>query len=145
MKPKNRIMSLRLSQEEYESLKTIYTSRGVRSLSEFARDAMLQVVGQDASDGRTLEDRVQHLDGKIALLEGEVDRLSRVVACEGLVDFGTTRCRRQVVDAHQEENHLGLRERSGRAVVLCVRGPLGVPNRQGRTESSRKVRAKLRV
>jgi hypothetical protein len=84
MKPKNRIMSLRLSQEEYESLKTIYTSRGVRSLSEFARDAMLQVVGQDASDGRSLEDRVQHLDGKIALLEGEVDRLSRVVASEVL-------------------------------------------------------------
>ena len=75
-------MSLRLSEEEYESLKTIYTSRGVRSLSEFARDAMLQVVGQDASDGRTLEDRVQLLDGKITLLESEVHRLSRVVASE---------------------------------------------------------------
>ncbi len=79
---KNRIMSLRLSEEEYENLKSVYASRGVRSLSEFARDAMLQVLGHDASDGRTLEDRVQLLVGKIAMLEGELQRLSRVVAIE---------------------------------------------------------------
>jgi hypothetical protein len=42
---KNRIISLRLSEEEYESLKSVYASRGVRSLSEFARDAMHRVVG----------------------------------------------------------------------------------------------------
>jgi hypothetical protein len=75
-------MSLRLSEEEYENLKSVYASRGVRSLSEFARDAMLQVLGREASDGRTLEDRVQLLDGKIAMLEGELQRLSRVIALE---------------------------------------------------------------
>ena len=81
-KRKNRTMSLRLSEEEYENLKSIYASRGVRSLSEFARGAMLHMLGQESSDGRTLEDRVQLLDGKITILEGELDRLSRVVALE---------------------------------------------------------------
>ncbi|MGD0497942.1 MAG: hypothetical protein ABSC23_05845 [Bryobacteraceae bacterium] len=75
-------MSLRLSEEEYENLKSMYTTRGVRSLSEFAREAMLQVLGQEPPDGHTLEDRVHLLDGKVAMLEGEVDRLSRVVALE---------------------------------------------------------------
>jgi hypothetical protein len=79
---KSRIMSLRLSDEEYESLKAVYATRGVRSMSDFAREAMLQVLGQEASDGHSLEHRVQSLDGKLAMLEGQVDRLSRVVALE---------------------------------------------------------------
>jgi hypothetical protein len=81
-KRKSRIMSLRLSEEEYESLKSVYAARGVRSMSEFARDAMFQVLGHDRAGGRSLEDRVQLLDGKLAMIEGEVDRLSRVVAME---------------------------------------------------------------
>jgi len=79
---KNRIISLRLSEEEYESLKSIYESRGVRSLSEFARDAMHRVVCQGPTNGADLHDRVDVLNGKVALLEGEVSRLSRVVATE---------------------------------------------------------------
>ena len=79
---KNRIISLRLSEEEYESLKSIYESRGVRSLSEFARDAMHRIVGAGPPNGADLHDRVQLLDGKVALLEGEVSRLSRVLAME---------------------------------------------------------------
>ncbi len=79
---KNRIISLRLSEEEYENLKSIYASRGVRSLSEFARNAMHRVVGEGPPNGDDLNGRVQLLDGKVALLEGEVSRLSRVVAME---------------------------------------------------------------
>ena len=81
-KRKSRIMSLRLSEEEYESLKSVYAARGVRSMSEFARDAMLQLVGHAAADGAPLEDRIQLLDGKLAMLEGEVNRLARVLALE---------------------------------------------------------------
>jgi hypothetical protein len=79
---KNRIISLRLSEEEYESLKTIYEARGVRSLSEFARDAMHRVVGEGPPNGADLHDRVELLNGKVALLEGEVSRLSRVLAMD---------------------------------------------------------------
>lgn len=79
---KNKIISLRLSEEEYESLKSIYESRGVRSLSEFARDAMHRVVGGGPPDGANIEDRVELLHGKVTVLEGEVSRLSRAMALE---------------------------------------------------------------
>jgi len=79
---KNKIISLRLSEEEYENLKSIFPSRGVRSLSEFARDAMHRVLDEGPPGGANIEDRVQLLHGKVALLEGEVSRLSRTVALE---------------------------------------------------------------
>jgi hypothetical protein len=74
---KNRIISLRLSEEEYESLKSRYASHGVRSLSEFARDAMQRMLEQGGGPG--IETRVQALDGKLAVLANEVSRLSRVL------------------------------------------------------------------
>jgi hypothetical protein len=79
---KNRIISLRLSEQEYESLRSRYASHGVRSLSEFARDAMHRMLGDSPLDGAGIEDRVQMLDGKLAVLEDEVSRLSRVVEQE---------------------------------------------------------------
>jgi hypothetical protein len=87
MQPKrSKMISLRLSDEEYESLKTLYAARGVRSLSEFAREAMHRVLGDDPAQsapvGSTLDIRVQVLDGKVALLEGEISRLSRVIETE---------------------------------------------------------------
>ena len=79
---KTKIISLRLSVEEYESLKSVYESRGLRSLSEFARDAMQRVVVGGLADGANLENRIDLLHGKVALLEGEVSRLARAVAME---------------------------------------------------------------
>jgi hypothetical protein len=51
-------------------------------LSEFARDAMQRVVGGGPLDGANIEHRVELLHGKVAILEGEVSRLSRAVALE---------------------------------------------------------------
>jgi hypothetical protein len=82
-KRKSRIISLRLSEEEYESLKSVYAARGVRSLSEFARDAMHRLLDQGPPGAANIEDRVELLHGKVALLEGEVSRLSRAVASDG--------------------------------------------------------------
>jgi hypothetical protein len=82
MPRKTRIISLRLSEEEYESLKSVYPSRGVRSLSEFARDAMHKVAGVGPPGGAKIEDRVELLHGKVALLEGEVTRLSHAMGLE---------------------------------------------------------------
>ena len=80
MPRKTRTISLRLSEEEYESLKSVYPSRGLRSLSEFARDAMQKVAGVVPPGGPNIADRVELLHGKIAVLEGEVTRLSRAIA-----------------------------------------------------------------
>lgn len=79
---KTKMISIRLSQEEYEFLKTVYESRGIRSVSEFARDAMNRIVtihnsGHDQND---LADRMRVLDTRISVLQGEVSQLSRLVA-----------------------------------------------------------------
>ena len=79
---KNRIISLRLSEEEYEILKSKYAAHGVRSISEFARDAMQRVLGGEPANNVGLHTRVQRLDGKVAVLEDEVSRLSRVLEVE---------------------------------------------------------------
>jgi hypothetical protein len=79
---KSRIISLRLSEEEYESLKSRYAAHGVRSLSEFARDAMHRMLAGDHPGGVGIETRVQALDGRLAVLANEVSRLSRVIEHE---------------------------------------------------------------
>lgn len=79
-KRKNRMISLRVSEEEYESLKHVYASQGVRSLSEFARLAIERVIGGDGHlEEQALESRFTVLDGKVADLQTELARLSRVV------------------------------------------------------------------
>jgi hypothetical protein len=79
---KHRIISLRLSDAEYESLKSRYASHGACSLSEFARDAMHRMLGDDPLDGVDIEDRVKLLGGKVAALERKVSRLSHVLETE---------------------------------------------------------------
>ena len=40
LKPKSKMISIRLSDEEYEGLRTLCVSRGARSVSDLAREAM---------------------------------------------------------------------------------------------------------
>jgi hypothetical protein len=79
---RNRIISLRLSEQEYESLKSRYASHGVRNLSEFARDAMHRMLRDDPMNGAIIANRVQALDRKVAVLERRISDLSRVVGAE---------------------------------------------------------------
>lgn len=85
-KRKNKMLSIRLSAEQYESLKSLYLSRGLRSVSALARDAVDQVVNGNhlslgpLSSHRELEVHVHLLDAQVNLLRGEVLELSRRVA-----------------------------------------------------------------
>jgi hypothetical protein len=42
LKPRNRLVNFRLSEEEFECLRTACQASGARSLSDFARSAVLQ-------------------------------------------------------------------------------------------------------
>ena len=80
---KTRTISLRLSEQEFEVLKSLYTARGARSISEFARSAMQTVItGPGNGDRYPLELKVQEMDGKLSVLDSEVARLSRVLESE---------------------------------------------------------------
>jgi Arc/MetJ-type ribon-helix-helix transcriptional regulator len=68
LKPRTRLISFRLSDEEYRELAKLCASRGARSLSEFLRSALLKMVGaREAAAG---------LDPAMAR---EVRRLRRLV------------------------------------------------------------------
>jgi len=71
------MISIRVSQEEYEFLKSVYESRGIRSVSEFARDAMNRILCNHEPDN--LEAKVRVLDSRLTVLQGEVTQLARLV------------------------------------------------------------------
>jgi hypothetical protein len=81
---KSKMISIRLSPEEYDTLKTIYLSRGVRSVSELAREAMRKILNGNGPAGtqphHDLETHVHNLDTKVTVLQGEVSQLSRLLA-----------------------------------------------------------------
>ena len=80
LKRKSRMISLRLSDEEYESLRSLYRLHGSRSVSEFARNAMQKVIGESAAPGgNTLESRIVDLDSKMNSLDHEVARLVHLI------------------------------------------------------------------
>jgi len=74
---KTRTISLRLSEGEFEALKSLYASHGARSISDFVRTSMQRVISEAAAHSYALELKVQEIDGKLSLLDGEVARFSR--------------------------------------------------------------------
>ena len=91
-KKKSKMISIRLSSEEYESMKAAFASRGIRSVSEFARDAMQRLLhappGLNEGHGTAagdLEFRMRTLDSRVTRLQGEVSHLSRLVVGRGQV------------------------------------------------------------
>ena len=80
LKRRTRMISFRLSEEEYEGLKHICIRIGARSLSDVARDAVQRLLGNDAelkSGGnaqlRVLYERIEALDQEVKRLAGLVD------------------------------------------------------------------------
>lgn len=72
-KPRNRLMVLRLSQEEYEALRAISQNRGARTLSDFTRTALLAAIANgDAAEHESLGDVCR----AISTLQDVVSRMS---------------------------------------------------------------------
>jgi hypothetical protein len=84
MKPRSRMISVRLSEEEYAALRHLCSLTGARSVSDLTRDAMrtvLRGVNRDESFGgnfeefragmKNLEKKVEQLEAKITLFKSE--------------------------------------------------------------------------
>jgi hypothetical protein len=72
---RKKMISLRLSEVEYEALRAHYPSYGARNISDFARLAMQHIIGNShASEGsfvakiHELDDRLHAVETDIALL-----------------------------------------------------------------------------
>jgi len=68
------MISLRLSTEEYEALRTLYPNYGVRNISEFARLAMQRVISNSVAVDNGLLTIVQDLDHRLGRLESQFSR-----------------------------------------------------------------------
>lgn len=75
MKRRSKMISVRLSEDEYRDLIALCQERGARSLSDLARDAMNGLL--EKGNGRAAE--VERLQGRVMELESEVRRLARMV------------------------------------------------------------------
>jgi hypothetical protein len=81
LKPRNRIFLIRLTQEEYDALKTVSADRGARTLSDFARSLLLATVGKgDGRGNAALEEVCKSLAGlqeAVGRMAEKVDQISQ--------------------------------------------------------------------
>lgn len=76
-KPRNRLVNFRLSEEEFEKLRASCSLYGARSLSDFARAAVMRsVTGGSHSSSDTADPGI---DRKMNDLESRIGELSRLV------------------------------------------------------------------
>jgi hypothetical protein len=87
LKPRSRTVSVRLSEEEYLTLRRVCSLTGARSVSDLTREAMRTVVKdvnrevplglhleEFRADMKSLEKKVEQLEAKITTLKAEGTR-----------------------------------------------------------------------
>ena len=83
LKRRSRIVSVRLSEPEYQELVSCCVSRGSRSVSDLAREAMQELLASADSDGNGngngLGIEVEKLHGRMEQLDHELKRLASLV------------------------------------------------------------------
>lgn len=75
---RTRTVSFRLLEAEYHHLQKVCAAHGVRSLSDFARGAVLRLIAESAATGEiaeSIESRLDRLDVHVKMLERELGRL----------------------------------------------------------------------
>ena len=87
--PRNRLVNFRLSEAEFEKLKAACLRDGARSISEFARTAVLCSLEDPAEANQHSSDRVGRLDHKVKELEIRVEQLMRLLAVTGAAPMET--------------------------------------------------------
>ena len=81
LKRRNKMVNFRVSEDEYEYLKTLCASEGARSISDFARMAVCRSIASHASSlEEPLDRRVERLDAKVDELGRVVKELAQMVA-----------------------------------------------------------------
>jgi hypothetical protein len=74
---RTRVVSFRLSEEEYKDLMSLCLTQGSRNLSDFARLATFSQFANSSTHGQA--DSVQQIYRKLGALDREVKRLARLI------------------------------------------------------------------
>ncbi|HWR52725.1 MAG TPA: hypothetical protein VN428_16565 [Bryobacteraceae bacterium] len=80
---KSRMISFRLSEDEYEALKGSCSQSGARSVSDLARSAMHEFLGNGRNQSdRTFQSELERLNGRVSMLDRAVERLAQLVSAD---------------------------------------------------------------
>ena len=74
-KRKTRMVSFRLSEEEYQFLRAVSESKGARSVSDYARDTLFHISQAARRQPAEIQARVDKLAGDLESLNREVKSL----------------------------------------------------------------------
>jgi len=95
--PRNRLVNFRLSEAEYQELKAAFRKAGARSISEFARNAVLKVIGTPEEDAAGVYERVKELQGRIQQMENRIEQLYRTLSLAGMAEAVRLKAKPEVV------------------------------------------------
>lgn len=81
LKRRSKMVTFRLSEQEYQELLSYCLNRGTRSLSDLAREALQELLASSNGDrnGDGLEIEVEKLHGRMEQLDHELKRLASLV------------------------------------------------------------------
>ena len=91
LKRRSRMISFRVSEDEYVGLKNLCVNKGARSVSDMARDAVQRLMTNHSWPNNQLESVVQVLQIRIEALDVEVKRLSVALNGEATARKGAAR------------------------------------------------------
>jgi hypothetical protein len=79
LNPRNRIVVFRLTQEEYEALRSVSATRGARNLSDFARSLLLGAIDStEQPGGGALNEVCRAISGLQEMVGRMADRLDEI-------------------------------------------------------------------
>ena len=76
LKRRDRIVVFRLTDDEYQNLRTSCESRGARNLSDFARTELMTSLEEHR---QTLQGRLSEVDQKLSSLHSVVQRMEKLL------------------------------------------------------------------
>ena len=86
LESRSRMISVRLTNEEYERFRELCFSQGIRSVSEMARAAINMLFDHPSRlPAETVESRLKEVEGRLQMLSHEVKRLSHQNGSHGSV------------------------------------------------------------
>lgn len=81
VKPRDRVVVFRLTEDEYNALKDACTERGGRNLSDFTRSELMTGISSEPLHLR-LEARFSTIEERLRDLQQGLERLSRLLSLE---------------------------------------------------------------
>ena len=86
-KPRNRLVNFRLSDDEFDKLKSLCPLHGARSISDFARSSVLERLERTPQDAiEPVSAAPRPLDHKVTQLETRVDQLVNLLNAVGFTN-----------------------------------------------------------